>query len=107
MTCYVDDMDAPFGRMIMVHMIADSDDELHAMAAKIGVQRKWHQAPPKHDSHYDVAKGMKARAVALGAVAITWRECGCMTLRRRKTGELGKPEDAIAWVRQARHVAAT
>ena len=42
MTVYVDDMKAKFGRMIMCHMIADTDEELHTMASKIGVKLKWH-----------------------------------------------------------------
>lgn len=48
MTVYVDDMKANFGRMVLCHMLADSDEELHAMAARIGVARKWHQAPPRY-----------------------------------------------------------
>ena len=56
MTVYVDDMRANYGRMVMCHMIADTDAELHAMAAKIGVQRKWWQSPEKTSgSHYDIA----------------------------------------------------
>lgn len=94
---YVDDMKAAYGRMIMCHMIADSDEELHAMAARIGVARKWHQAPPRHDSHYDISLGCRAKAVAAGAIEITWRQCGAMNYRRRVTGELGQPEGADAW----------
>ena len=30
MASYVDDMNAGFGRMKMSHLIADTDDELHA-----------------------------------------------------------------------------
>lgn len=101
MPVYVDDMMATYGRMKMCHMIADTDEELHAMAARIGVARRWHQAPPKHDSHYDIALSKKALALAAGAVAITWRQAGCMTMRRRATGELGRPDDAEAW-RKAR-----
>lgn len=100
MTVYVDDMRAKFGRMIMCHMIADTDEELHAMAARIGVQRKWHQAPPKHDSHYDIALSTRAKAVAAGAVEITWRTCGTMNFRRRLTGDLGLPGDAARWREQ-------
>lgn len=98
MTVYVDDMRASYGRLIMCHMIADTDEELHAMAAKIGVQRKWHQAPPKHRSHYDIALSKRALAVAAGAVEITWRQTGMMTMRRNAEGILGRPEEAQDWV---------
>jgi hypothetical protein len=99
MAVYVDDMKAGYGRMKMCHMLADTDEELHAMADRIGVARKWHQKPPKaSDSHYDIALGKRALAVAAGAVEITWRQAGCMSARRRATGELGKPEDAVEWV---------
>ncbi len=98
MTVYVDDMRAKFGRLVMCHMIADGDDELHAMADRIGVARKWHQAPPKHRSHYDIALSKRALAVAAGAVEITWRQCGIMAMRRTATGQLGTPEDAAAWL---------
>lgn len=99
MTVYVDSMEANFGRMVMCHMIADTDEELHKMASAIGVQRKWHQAPPKHESHYDIAKSKRALAVSAGAVEITWKQCGAMTIRRRVTGDLGKPEEAEDWLK--------
>lgn len=98
MTVYVDDMRAPYGRMIMCHMIADTDEELHAMAARIGVARKWWQSPQKTSgSHYDIALSKRALAVAAGAVEITWRQTAMMNTRRRAVGQLGKPEDAEAW----------
>ena len=99
MTVYVDDMRAKFGRMIMCHMIADTDEELHAMAARIGVARKWHQSPPRHDSHYDISLSKRAEAIEAGAVPITWRACGCMSMRRRSTGTLGSPETAVEWMK--------
>ena len=43
MTVYVDNMQASYGRMKMCHMVADSTDELLAMADRIGVARKWLQ----------------------------------------------------------------
>ena len=67
---YVDDMHKyPMGqyrRMKMSHMIADTDQELHAMADCIGVKRKWFQG-----DHYDICLSMRAKAVAAGAVEIT------------------------------------
>jgi Protein of unknown function (DUF4031) len=97
MTVYVDDMKAGYGRMKMCHMIATDTNELHEMADRIGVDRKWHQAPPKHDSHYDIALSKRALAVAAGAVEITMKQCACMVRRLRETGEMGSPEDAITW----------
>jgi hypothetical protein len=100
MTVYVDDMNVGHGRMKMCHMIADADEELHAMADKIGVARKWHQFPPRHDSHYDIALTKRALAVTSGAVEITWRQASCMTIRRRMTGALGDAADAVEWVQR-------
>jgi hypothetical protein len=87
--------------MIMCHMVADSDDELHAMAARIGVSRRWHQGPPRHDSHYDIALSKRRLAVKNGAVEVSWRTLGLMVIRRRRTGALGAPEDVTAWARVA------
>jgi hypothetical protein len=101
MTVYVDDMRATYGRMVMCHMIADSDDELHAMAARIGVARHWWQSPQKTSgSHYDIALSKRQLAVAAGALEITWRQCGAMNTRRRVTGQLGDPATAEAWLSQ-------
>lgn len=98
MTVYVDDMRAQFRRMVMCHMIADDDDELHAMADKIGVQRRWWQSPDKTSgSHYDIALSKRVLAIQHGAVPITMRQCAAMNARRRITGSLGKPEEARQW----------
>lgn len=103
MTVYVDDMNAPYGRMKMVHMLADSDEELHAMADRIGVNRKWWQSPDKTSgSHYDIALSKKALAIQFGAIGITWRQAGAMNTRRKITGQLGKPEDAVDWLKEYR-----
>jgi len=69
MSVYVDDVRHRFGRMIMCHMWADSMPELNAMADRIGVARRWLQQPPKASwVHYDISLGMKAKALAAGAV---------------------------------------
>lgn len=97
MTVYVDDMRAKFGRMIMCHMIADTDDELHAMAGRLGIKRRWHQAPPRHDSHYDIALSKRELAVKFGAREINQRQLACMSTYRKFTGKaLPPPEQAEA-----------
>lgn len=53
-------------------MLADSLDELHAMADKIGVRRKWFQ--PRSTPHYDVCQAKRAQAIELGAVVVGNRE---------------------------------
>lgn len=101
MAVYVDDMNAQYGRMKMSHLLADSNDELHAMAEKIGVARKWWQSPEKTaGSHYDICLSKKAKAIALGAIEITWRQAGAMNSRRKVTGVLGNPEDAEDWLKK-------
>lgn len=69
MSVYVDDMRAPFGRMIMCHLWADTSAELFAMADAIGVARKWFQCPPKASwEHFDIALSKRALAVERGAI---------------------------------------
>lgn len=100
MTVYVDNMRAPYRRMIMCHMIADTDEELRSMAERIGVQQRWHQG-----DHFDICLEKRALAVAAGAVEITQRQLGAMMIRKRGTGELGKPEEALEWFRNRTGVA--
>lgn len=103
MSVFVDNMRAPFGRMTMCHMLADSDTELHLMASRIGVARRWWQSPEKTSgSHYDIALSKRALAVAAGAIEITLRQAAAMNYRRRATGELGSPEEAEAWMLEHR-----
>lgn len=83
MAVYVDDMRAPFGRMKMCHMIADSTSELLAMADKIGVARKWIQAAGTSREHFDISLSKRALAVAAGAKEITQRELGQILLARK------------------------
>ena len=69
MTVYVDDVRHSYGRMVMCHMWADRLGELFAMADRIGIDRRWLQQPPKASwTHFDISLGMKARALAAGAV---------------------------------------
>ncbi len=83
MTVYVDNMRASFGRMVMCHMIADTDNELLEMADTIGVARRWHQHPGSRRSHFDVCLSKRAGAVTAGAVEISMRELGQILRSRR------------------------
>lgn len=86
MTVYVDDMEAKFGRMVMCHMLADSTEELLAMADRIGVARRWLQKAGTYQEHFDICKSMRARAVALGAVEIDRAGLAGVLKSRRSAG---------------------
>ncbi len=83
MSVYVDDMQAPFGRMKLCHMIADSTDELLAMADTIGIQRKWLQHAGTYKEHFDIALSKRALALQHGAQLITWKELAQKVAARR------------------------
>lgn len=87
MTVYVDDMRAQYGRMVMCHMLADSTEELLKMADTIGVARRWIQKPGTPYEHFDISLDRRRKAVAAGAVEITWREAGKIIRERRRTTE--------------------
>ena len=54
------------------HMVSNDLDALHAMAAQIGMQRKWFQ-DGKHP-HYDLTINKRRQAIAAGAIETTARE---------------------------------
>lgn len=56
------------------HMFADSEEELHAMADKIGMRRVWYQSWPAHSlPHYDLTATRRLVAVQEGAVEFNRR----------------------------------
>ncbi len=99
MTVYVDDMHkyslGKFGRMKMSHMIADTEAELHAMADKIGVARKWYQK-----DHYDIALSKRSLAVQHGAVEITMKQLAVMASEVRRGRPMPKPEEVEGIIAQ-------
>src|SRR5258707_6182083 len=84
MAVYVDDMnlqaDVPDGRRTVRarwnHLFADTEEELRAFAAKIGLKAEWIQDPGGRHAHFDVTTGKRQQAIADGAKAVTWREAG-------------------------------
>lgn len=49
------------------HMYADTLEELHAMAKRIGLRRDWFQNSP-HLQHYDLTPQKRMAAVRAGAI---------------------------------------
>lgn len=72
MTVYVDDMFAPYGRMKMCHLFADSTAELLEFVDKIGVQRKWIQKQGTYREHFDICSSKRDKALSMGAVSIAY-----------------------------------
>lgn len=84
MTAYVDDalIPARVGRFDSrwSHLIADTQEELHAFATSIGLRRSWFQpgrplaGRPSELWHYDVTENKRLQAIRAGAVPVSSRE---------------------------------
>lgn len=70
MTVYVDDAVMPWRGQRWAHLMADSLDELHAFAARLGLPRHAFQ-DKRSGAHYDVTAAMREHAIALGATPIS------------------------------------
>ncbi len=96
MAVYIDDMYryaiGEFKGMRMSHLIADSEAELHAVAARIGMKREWFQG-----DHYDVPLTRRDMAIEAGAIPVSYRQAGAMRRRLAVEGTCGEPEDAVGW----------
>lgn len=70
MTVYVDDAVHAWRGERWAHLMADTLDELHAFAARLGIPRRAFQDRAS-GAHYDVTAALRERAIALGAQAIS------------------------------------
>lgn len=53
------------------HMLADNENELHELAAKIGMKRSWFQDGDTHTMpHYDLVESKRKLAIKNGAIEI-------------------------------------
>jgi hypothetical protein len=62
------------------HLTADTQEELHEFAARLGLRRSYFQpgtpagGKPSPLWHYDLTAGKRAQALRLGARAVSWRD---------------------------------
>jgi hypothetical protein len=88
--CYVDTVrDYPTAGLRhtrFCHLLADTREELHAMADALGVPRRYFQDHPWR-WHHDLPEPLRPLAVALGAKEIDLHEVGALLRQRR--AELG------------------
>jgi hypothetical protein len=85
-TCYVDAIqsypDAGLRFTEFCHLLADTREELHAMAEALGIPERFFQDHPWR-WHHDLPAPLRPQAVELGARALTMHEVGAL-LKRRK-----------------------
>lgn len=70
MTVHVDDAVTLWRGQRWAHLMADTLDELHAFAARLGAPRHAFQ-DRRSGAHYDITAAMRDDAIRLGAVAIS------------------------------------
>jgi hypothetical protein len=74
MSVYVDSEKNHYRHMVMCHMVADTLDELHAMAQHLGLKRSWFQTSRSGMPHYDICQSKREQAIRFGAVEIDRRK---------------------------------
>ncbi len=67
MAVYVDSEGIRWRGKEWCHLVADSMEELHEFAARLGLQRRWFQDKGRYP-HYDVTMPVRNRALRMGAV---------------------------------------
>ena len=103
MSVYVDQPVHRYGRMLMCHMLADTPEELHAMAKRIGVAHRWYQLTAS-TPHYDIARSKRAQAIARGAV-VADRDLLISIIRKIRSEILARTERGLAWKVMPEHSA--
>lgn len=70
MAVYVDDAVHVWRGQRWAHLLADELEELHAMAARLGIPRRAFQNLSS-GAHYDVPATLRATAIACGSIPIS------------------------------------
>jgi hypothetical protein len=80
------------------HLTADTDEELHELAGRIGLRREWFQDRHSDETrhHYDVTDERRAEAIAAGAIPVTWREGARLRRLRRAARDHPEPGSEVA-----------
>jgi hypothetical protein len=93
MTVYVDDMRRParVGRIRArwSHLMADTHDELMAFAARLGLRPEWIQHAGSYREHFDLTEPHRAKALELGAHAITYPHGTGLVLAEKRAAKRG------------------
>ena len=92
MAVYVDDAVHAWRGRRWAHLLADTLDELHAMADRLEIPRRAFQDKTS-GAHYDVPAELRERAIAFGAVPISRhrdRELVRAVIRRAKAQGRGE-----------------
>jgi hypothetical protein len=104
MTVYADNAHIPatVGRHTssLCHLTADSPEELHEFAGRLGLRRSYFQpGQPRGDGspspfwHYDVTASMCTKAIRMGALSVPWRKTPGI-MRARETARAAAQEHA-------------
>ncbi|MGX5729191.1 DUF4031 domain-containing protein [Pseudoxanthomonas beigongshangi] len=70
MSVYVDDAVHPWRGQRWAHLMADTLEELHAMARQLGIPRRAFQNKTS-GAHYDVNVDLREEAIRMGAIPIS------------------------------------
>lgn len=65
------------------HLLADTEHELHVMARRLCLQRRWYQ-PHAYWWHYDITPGKRIQAIRHGAIQVDYRFVAALMAKRRE-----------------------
>jgi len=99
MAVYVDSLIWEWRGLLWCHLTADTTEELHGFAIRLGLSRSRFQSKPGRPwvDHYDITEPKRRRAVALGAVEIMMEEAGAQIARKRSAAR-SLPDAMLATV---------
>ncbi len=74
------------------HLLSEDEAELHAFAARLGLERRRFQTRPTRPwiDHYDIDEQRRCEALRMGAIELTRREVVDLVARKRAATLAGR-----------------